>query len=143
MQVFRCPNGYRVGIVNRWTVESLDATTESAPDTILISIHGSRDQKARVSAPFRDILFLRFDDLDKPLAGYRLMSEGDAQAVLDFISRNKDSDVLPMLKQQGFYGRLPSKPLPLQGHQCSLCTNPLLDAIDTCRPDIIYQETHY
>jgi hypothetical protein len=35
-----------------------------------------------------------------------------------------------MLKQQGFYGRLPSKPLPLQGHQCSLCTNPLLDAID-------------
>jgi predicted protein tyrosine phosphatase len=90
MQVFRCPNGYRVGIVNRWTVESLDATTESAPDTILISIHGSRDQKARVSAPFRDILFLRFDDLDKPLAGYRLMSEGDAQAVLDFISRNKD-----------------------------------------------------
>lgn len=53
------------------------------------------------------------------------------------------TDVLPMLKQQGFYGRLPSKPLPLQGHQCSLCTNPLLDAIDTCRPDILYQETHY
>jgi predicted protein tyrosine phosphatase len=56
--------------------------------TILISIAGSKEKSIEIDkSKYIDVLFLHFEDIDKPVEGYKVMSEDDAREILGFVRK--------------------------------------------------------
>jgi len=76
-----------VEFVSRWTAEARPAQD----DTIVISINNSWDDFANLQPGWKDVLALKFDDVDFLSDRYKRFYLGDATEILAFVRKYQDS----------------------------------------------------
>ncbi len=84
-----------VCVLNRLGIECLEPSDEfidTFNNTIVISITGCNSPDANLKVQFKDVLFLKFDDIEKSTKGwlrkYKPISQEQADQIIDFVLNN-------------------------------------------------------